>query len=222
MPDRSRTDGGLQAELRWYEGLEVVVRTLAADRDKRLRPRAVRLLAQLATRESVLAAAEAVVAEKDRALRLEGASALASVQEVLLRSECAELLARGVADKDRDVRVAFASIAARRDDAKALGVLRDEGVTHPDHHFRELAAVALARQGDPAGEHVLVAMLGRDRIPGVDDPALVRELLVREQVELCALLAKLHTDSGQAALERARKSAHEAVRAAAEAALAGW
>jgi HEAT repeat protein len=193
---------------------------LCADKNKELRRRGVAALARLRTRESVAAAAAAVVAEKDAALRRELASSLFSVQEIFRRADTAASVKAGVADKDAIVRVAFASLSPP-DFAPAIPVLEADGLGSADHHVRESAAMELGERGDASGEGVLVSMLARTSMPGVtDDPALMERLLVREQVAICRILGKLGTPGGKAALEKAKSSKFDAVRKAAEAALA--
>lgn len=192
---------------------------LASDTRKDLRSRAVTALARLRTRESVVAAATAVLAEKDPAVRREAVNALFSVWEIFRRAPTQDLVRRGIADKERDVRIAFATLSAH-DDAAATAVLRKEGLSHPDHHFRESAAVELGLRGDGSGESVLLGMLSRSKLPGIDDAALMERLMIREKVQICGILGKLATDAGKAALRKAAASGPEAVRKAAEAALA--
>jgi len=194
--------------------------SLTSSSEKELRRRGVVLLARLLTKESALAAARAVTTEKDGGIRREGGSALFSVREILVRCDSAEVFAAGLAHSDRDLRVVFALIAAPVGGDTALAVLRDDGLTHSDHHFREDAALTLGRQGDAAGEKILISMLSRTRMPGIDDPELMAELLIAEQVEICDVLGRLGTEKGRTALEKATKSRHEAVRAAARKALA--
>ncbi len=216
----------------WEMALERVGRTptrashdafveLTRAKDKALRARAVPALCALHTRESVLAAAAAVLAEKDRGLRRDGAWRLFSVQEIFKRSESAEVLKQGLADKDADVRYVFA-VLAPPDDADAVRILRDEALKNSDHHIRETAALELGERGDASGEALLATMLTRSRLPGFDagDEELMTRLLVTEQVAVCRAFAKLGTERGKAALEKATKSPHQAVRAAAEKALA--
>ncbi len=196
---------------------------LTSSKRKELRGRAVHALTMLRTRESVAAAAKAVAAEKDRKLRREAASALLSVREIVTRADAAESVKAGLADKDKSVRVIFALLAAEGD-ATALAVLEKDGIGHSDHHFRESAAIELAHRGSAAGEPILIKMLQRKRIPGLEDagPELATRQLVREHVEICRLLGKLETEKGKAALEIAKKSPHELVRKAATKALETW
>lgn len=196
---------------------------LTVHADPKLRRRGVVALARLRTKESVAAAAKAVVAEKDTAARRDGATALFAAREILGRADAAETIRAGLADKDAAVRLGFAFLAPPGDE-RAVAVLKASGLADADHHVRESAATELARRGDGAGERILVDMLARKRMPGVDpgDAALGERLLVREQVEICTLLAKLKSARGKAALESARKSPFEKVRAAAEKALEGW
>jgi len=195
---------------------------LAASSKKELRIRAVHGLVALKTAESSLAAAQAVVDEKDAKARREAASALFSVREILRRSAAAELVLKGLADKDALVRFEFALVAPH-DLELAAEVLRKDGLKSGDHHVRESAAVELGLRGDASGEATLVAMLMRSQMPGMEDDAeLGRRFLIREQVEICAILGKLGTASGRAALEKAKSnSPHEAVRKAAAEALGG-
>lgn len=193
---------------------------MTASREKEIRRRGVTLLTRLRTKESTMAALTVVVAEKEKSLRRAGASALFSVREIVTRCDSAAALATGLADQDRDVRVCFALLASPAGGDAPLAVLRENGITHEDHHYREDSAMALGRRGDAAGEKILIGMLGRAKIPGLDDPELGVKLLIAEQVEICEILGKIGTEAGRGALEKARKSKHEAVRAAAEKALA--
>lgn len=192
---------------------------LASDPAKESRRRAVAALARLRTREGVVAAATAILAEKDAALRRESASVLFSVQEIFRRAPTEDVVRKGIADRDAIVRIDFALLAPH--DVEAAGeVLRKEGLKSGDHHVRESAAVALGRRGDGAGEGILVGMLARARLPGIDDEALMERLMIREKVEICGILGKLATDSAKAALRKAASAGPEPVRKAAEDALA--
>lgn len=192
---------------------------LTRDAKKEVRQRALRGLVGLRTRESTLAAAEAVLAEKDSAIRADGAYALFAVCEIFVRCETGDAVARGLADKNGRVRYVFAMLAAA-DDETAKTVLRGtDGLKSSDHHVRESAATELGERGDASGESVLIAMLGRTKLPGIDDPALMERLLIDEQVRVCAILGTLGTPSGRTALEKAKKSKHSAVAAAAVRAL---
>lgn len=192
---------------------------LAGDKDKDLRGRAITALCRLATRESVVAATEAVLGEKDRALRRLAASTLFSVQEVFRRCDLAAATEQGLADQDGELRITFALLAPR-DCAAAVPVLLADGLGSRDHHTRESAALELGHRGDAAGEKVLAGMLARTKLPGLDDAELNARYLVREQVEVCAVFGGLRTKTAVAALEKARRSPHAAVRTAAEAARA--
>ena len=194
---------------------------LAASKKKELRVRAIHALCGLYTKESVLAATNALLADKDVTSRRSSASALASVSEIFGRCDATALLERGIADSDGDVRFIFACLAPA-DHAAALAVLKNDGLKNKDHHFREDAAAELAERGDAAGEPILIALLTRTKIPGFDGgDELMTKVLVREQTHICALLGKLDTETGKAALKKALESSpHEAVRKAAEAALA--
>lgn len=191
---------------------------LARSPKKELRGRAITALTWLPTRESALAAAQAVLAEKDVGLRRDGASALHAVREILRRCDSLELIQTGIADKDASVRVTFALLAPA-DLEPAKDLLRKEGLKHSDHHVRESAALELGRRGDSAGESILIAMLARTKLPGIDDPALNERYLIEEHVAICEVLAQFDSDAARKALEKAAKSPHEAVRKAAEAAL---
>lgn len=192
---------------------------LAKDPKKEVRQRAVRGLAGLRTRESTLAAVEAVLAEKDATARADGAYALFAVSEIFARCDTGDAVARGLADKNTHVRYVFAMLAAPDDEA-AKAVLRGkDGLGSSDHHVRESAATELGERGDAAGENVLVAMLSRNKLPGIDDPALMERLLIEEQVRVCAILGKLGTKAGRSALEKAAKSKRDAVAEAARRAL---
>lgn len=194
---------------------------LAESGKKDVRTRAVAAMARMRTTESSLAAARAVLAEKDAKARRAAAAALFSVREILRRADAAELVLAGLADKDALVRVEFALIAPHDLEQAGL-VLRKDGLKHSDHHVRESAAVELGRRGDAAGEKLLIAMLARETLPGMeDDPETGARYLVREQVELCEILGRLGGDAARAALTKAKSSSpHDAVRKAAEAALA--
>lgn len=197
---------------------------LAAHSDKELRRRAVHALVRMQTRESTVAATDAVLSEKDAPLRRELASALFAVQEIVVRCDALAKVVAGVADRDREVRITFALLAASRGGDEVLAVLRDEGLKSTDHHTRESAATALGLRGDGSGEAVLVSMLKRKRLPGFDrgDEETMLRYLVREQVQVCGILATLRTPKGRAALQAAAKSAQPQVREAATKALAGW
>lgn len=192
---------------------------LAASKKKELRVRAIHALCALYTEESVLAATNALLADKDPASRRESASALSSVSEIFRRSKSTALVERGLADASGDVRFSFACLAPL-EHAGALAVLKNDGLKHKDHHFREQAAVELGERGDAAGESLLVALLARTKIPGFDGgDELMTKVLVHEQTHICEVLGKLGTDAGKTALKKALESPHEAVRKAAEAAL---
>lgn len=194
---------------------------MSTNRKKELRGRAYTGLAALRTREGVLAAANAILDERDAALRRESASLLFSVREVLRRSDAAEAFQRGIADKDAGVRVAFALLAPIENES-AITVLRDQGLKNRDHHIRESSALALGRRGDVAGEKVLVSMLARKKLPGfgAGDQELMSRMLSTEKVMVCQILGAFGTKTAISALRKATKSQDGEVRAAAEAALA--
>lgn len=183
--------------------------------------RAMTLLAQLKTKESSLAGARLVLAEKDAKARREAAGALFSVREILRRSDAADLIQSGLADKDALVRVEFALVAPH-DLELAAEVLRKDGLRSSDHHTRESAAFDLGLRGDASGGSILVSMLLRSKMPGMEeDPELSDRYLILEQVRICEIFGKLGTEAGKAALSKAKaNSPHEAVRKAAAAALA--
>lgn len=192
---------------------------LARDAKKEVRSRGVAALVRLRTREGVVAATAAVLAEKDAALRREMAGWLFASQEIFRRCDVADAVRKGLEDKDAGVRIAFASLSPR-DTALAISVLRADGLKSGDHHVRESAAEELAERRDGSGESVLIGMLARTRLPGIDDPALAERMLVEEQVRVARLLGRVCTDPGIAALKKAAKSSkHEAVRRAAQSAL---
>jgi hypothetical protein len=201
------------------KGVHDALVALTTDAKKPMRERAIRALAGLRTRESVLAAATAILAEKDKVLRREAASALFAVSEIFKRSESAELVKAGLADTERDVRCVFAMLAPK-DDAAALAVLKADGLKHPDHHVRESSAVELGRRGDKSGESVLIGMLGWTKLDVSNDPAFNDRMLAEQQEEVCAILGTFGTATAKAALEKAKTSRLESVRKAAEAALA--
>jgi HEAT repeat protein len=190
------------------------------DNRKELRLRAIAALSRLCTKESAMAVANAVLAEKDAGTRKSAASAMFAVGEVLKRCDFAATLGKGLADKDVEVRVAFAMLSPPADAAAAL-VLRNDGLKHSDHHVRESAATELAERGDPAGESLLLGMLSWTRVPGLEgDADFLERQLIRQQVQICAALGKLGTATAKAALTKASSSRFEAVRKAAAAALA--
>lgn len=192
---------------------------LTSDKKKDVRLRAVNALALLRTRESVIAAATAVLGEKDTATRRQGADALFQVQEIFRRCDVAELVKKGLADKDVGVRLDFAQMSPR-DVEEAAAVLRADGIKHSDHHIRESSALELGERGDASGESILIGMLARTRMPGVeDDEALSDRLVIAEQTDICRIFGKLRTEAGKAALQKATKSKFEAVRKAAAEAL---
>lgn len=191
---------------------------LTADPKKELRSRAITALAEQRTKEGVVAAATAVLAEKDTGLRRDAASILYAVGEILRRADAKELIQRGLADKEVMVRIAFATLSPRDLEA-ATAVLRTDGLKHSDHHVREQTAVELGLRGDGAGEALLVNMLARAKLPGIDDPVLMERLMTREKVEICGILGTLGTETAKAALRKATASTSESVRKAAKAAL---
>lgn len=197
--------------------LEALV-ALTSDPKREVRSRAITALAEQRTKEGVVAAATAVLGEKDAGLRRDAASVLYSVGEILRRSDAKDLTQRGLGDREVMVRLAFAMLSPR-DLAAAISVLRTDGLKHADHHVRESSAVELGLRGDGAGEALLVAMLARARLPGIDDPALMERMMTREKVEICDILGKLGTETAKAALRKAAASTSEPVRKAATAAL---
>lgn len=228
-------DDALLASLRdvrsttWHETVESRVapprrvllerlKELGTEKRADVRARATTALVMMRTKDAVRAAVDAVLAESDKSARVAGASALYSVVEIYRRMDLEEATRRGLADKESAVRFAFAWLAPD-DFADAVPVLKRDGLANSDHHVKESAAFALARHGDAAGESILCSMLARDKIPGVDDADMNTRMLVREQVDVCRLLGKLATKGAIAALERATRSKHEAVRAAAAKAL---
>ena len=196
---------------------------MLGDRNKEVRKRAVAALALLRTRESVVAAVRAAATEKDRKTQREMASQLLSVREIVIRCDAAEGLRTGLQAQDASVRITFALLAPG-DDPEALRILRVDGVGHSDHHFRESAAIALARRGDAGGEAILIKMLRRSRLPGFDagDRQIMERYLAREQVEICGLLRALASAEGKVAVVAAKKSRLPTVAAAAATALESW
>jgi hypothetical protein len=193
---------------------------LAKSPQKATRLQAIGALARLRTRESVVAATHAVLAEKDAKTRGEAASLLFSVQELFKRCDAKDSVAGALTDKNADVRFVFAMLAPPDlEDAKKI-LRSGDGLKNSDHHNRESAALELGKRGDPAGESILIAMLARPKLPGVDDPQLGEKLLIDEHIAVCQVLGTFGTKPAQAALEKAKKSPHEAVRVAAEKALA--
>lgn len=195
---------------------------LTTDKNKEVRVRGVRGVVGLRTRESTLAAARAVLDEKDAKTRGEAAYTLFAVCEIFKRcdsSESSECVERGLADKAGPVRYVFAMLAPHDLEAAKVILRGSDGLKSSDHHVRESAAMELGKRGDPAGESVLIALLARAKMPEIDDPDLMKRLLIEEQVQICAILGKLGTKPGRAALEKAKKSPHAAVSKAAAAAL---
>ncbi len=193
---------------------------LASGSKKELRTRALVAMARLNTKESTLELARRVLDEKDAKVRRDAAVALFSVREIVRRSDSRALVERGLADADALVRLEFALVAPHELEL-AGAILRKDGLRNSDHHVRESAAVELGRRGDAAGEKLLIEMLTRSRLPGMErDSDVAVRLLVQEQVELCDILGRLDSAAARAALAKARShSPHEAVRAAAKAAL---
>lgn len=194
---------------------------MAADADKEMRRRAVHGFAQLRTKDSVMAASAAVLAEKDKTHRKEMASVLFSVEEIFTRCDSLEAVKQGIADKDSSLRFVYAMLAPD-DLEEAKAVLRgSDGVGNSDHHVRESAALELGLRGDGAGMSILTGLLSRTKIPGFDGgEALMQKLLIREQVDICKAMAKIATPAAKAALEKAKASKLQPVRDAAVAALA--
>lgn len=193
---------------------------LAGDRRKELRLRAITALTWLRTKESSLAAAEAVLAEKEPEVRRDTIGCLYSVEEILRRSDSAAVVAKGLADKDATVRIVFASLAPL-DDPAATAVLRNDGLKHPDHHVREASAQDLGERGDGAGESILIGILSRSKPADLSDDAATNERLMTEgQARACAALGKIGTATARAALAKAAASRFPVVREAAAKALA--
>ncbi len=193
---------------------------LAMGSNRELQLRGAVGLTQLRTKESVLTAARAILAQVDPGARRKSASAMPQVREILRRCEGApEIFAAGLKDKDGSVRFSFAESSLHGTEG-AIEVLIADGLKASDHHLREEAATELARRGNDSGVPLLAQMLARKSMPGVDDEDLMRRLLTQEQVEICGLLGQLDVPLARAALEKALKSRLEPVRHAAEAALA--
>ncbi|MBK6942001.1 MAG: hypothetical protein IPH13_17620 [Planctomycetes bacterium] len=201
--------------------LQAALDVLVLDPSKEMRKRGIHALTRLRTREGTIAAAKAVLAEKDKALRRETASALFSVEEIFRRCEgVAESVKQGMADTERDVRFVFAMLSAK-DDPSAIAILKKDGLGNPDHHVRESAALELGRRGNVAGEKILIGILDWTKLDVSDDPALNERLLAEQQTQVCEVLGTFESASAKAALEKARKSKLAAVREAAERALKG-
>lgn len=201
------------------KSLQAALEALTVDANEELRRRGIQALTRVRTREATIAATKAVLAEKDKTLRREAASALFAVEEIFRRCDgTAELVKQGMVDLERDVRFVFAMLS-NRDDADAIPVLKKDGLGNPDHHVRESAALELGRRGNVAGEKILIGILGWTKLDASDDPALNERLLTEQQVEVCDVLGGFGTATAKAALEKARKSKLPAVREAAERAL---
>jgi HEAT repeat protein len=216
--DDNWAEAALALQARPHRAIHDGLVALAASGKAELRLRALTALAWLRTRESVVAAAERVLAEKDPKTRFGATSALYAAQEVYRRADTAALTQAGLVHADKNVRIDFALLAPLDVEA-AVPVLQKDGLRSSDHHVRESAAVALGKRGDGSGEKILREMLARKTMPGVDDPELGTRLLVEEQTELCEILGKLGSKTAVGALEKALRSPHEAVRAAARKAL---
>lgn len=208
-----------QLGMRPTKSLQAALEDLSVDPNKEMRARGIQALTRLRTREGTIAAAKAVLAEKDKALRRQAASALFSVEEIFRRCDgVAELVKQGMADTERDVRFVFAMLSAR-DDAAAVAVLKKDGLGHSDHHVRESAALELGSRGDESGEKILIGILGWTKLDVSEDPALNERLLTEQQTAVCEVLGSFKSATAKAALEKARKSKLAAVREAAERAL---
>lgn len=177
---------------------ELVKMTTSDSKDAR--QRGIAALALLRTKESVVAAAEAVLKEKDATVRRAAASSLFAAWEVFRRAPTQDLVKLGLADKDAAVRFDFAMLSPL-DCADAVPVLKADGLRNGDHHVRESAAMELGRRSDASGEAILVSMLQRARIPGVDDPEMSEKMTIREKVQVCAILGRLRTAAAKAALK---------------------
>jgi HEAT repeat protein len=195
---------------------------LSAGKSKEIRGRAMFALANLRTKESVVAATKALLAEKDAATRRTAASAIGSVREIFMRSDGAsESLLAGMKDADPTVRFIFASMSPP-DTEGAIEILKKDGLGNGDHHVREDAAFELGKRGDASGESILIDVLTRKSIPGIQtDAETMKRVMIREQIAVCEILGKLGTPGAKAALKRAASSGLEPVRKAAEEALAG-
>lgn len=204
-------------------GVHDAMLALSTHKQRELRGRAIWGLCALHTKVSVMAASEAILTEKDAGLRHDNSSALYSVEEIFRRCDSLAAVERGLQDADVGVRLTFATLSPRDHEA-GTAVLREVGLTNRDHHVRESSAEELGLRGDAAGESILISMLARTKMPGVDksDAELGERLLIEEHVRMCAILGKLGSKNGQAALEKALKSPHEAVRDAAKKALDGF
>ena len=100
-----------------------------------------------------------------------------------------------------------------------LGVTQVAFAAHIGVPARRVYEIVRGRRGDASGESILISMLARAKLPGMDDPVLGEKYLIEEQVAVCEVLGKFDTDTSRAALQKATKSPHEAVRKAAEASL---
>jgi hypothetical protein len=201
-------------------GVHEALVKLAGDPRKELRSRAMTALAWLRTKESALALAAAVLAEKDPGLHRDAASGLFAVEEILRRSDSAELLTKGLQDKDATVRIIFATLAPP-DDAVAAEVLRKDGLKHSDHHMRESVAQELGERGDGSGEGILIGLLSRTKVPALSGDAEFDEKLMAEgQARACFALGKIGSATARSALSKATASRFLLVQRAATKALA--
>lgn len=191
---------------------------LTQHKDKALRLRAVQALCRLATRESVVAATTAILAEKHSKTRTQASSALFSVQEIFVRSPAAiKLAADGLEDSVKLVRVTFALLCAAAEVDGAVAILQKDGVRNSDHHIREAAALTLGRLGDGSGTKTLLSMLSRKAIPGLEglQESSRREQLSHEKVQVCAALGAIGNPKTLSALKKAASSKLPGVSAAA-------
>ena len=186
---------------------------LAGNKQPEIRARAATTLLMMGVDEPLRAGLSLARQDKDKKVRLRLASALFQVLGALEASSLIDEVAKGLSDRDQNVRTAFALVLGRLGDQRALPVLKT-GLKNRDHHVRESAAEALAELGSDAGVNVLIGMLSRKKHPG--GSALPEQVVIDEKIRICGYLARLRAKKALTALKRAARSKNPELAAAAK------
>ncbi len=205
---------------------------LTRQKQEELRARAGFVLAKARSKESLTAAVQLALTDKSVEVRKTVASYLLSdAAGLLTKAGLLEETRKGLADKNEDVRFAFAMILAKSGDKDATPILKAM-LKHSDHHRREAAAESLAELGDDSGAAVLIKML---EYTEKNHPLLIAngemkkdknswdrllKLIDEERIRVCGHVAKLKITKAKSALEKLSASPNAPVAEAARTALA--
>lgn len=197
------------------------------------RRRAALVLSKIPSKASLGPALAVAVGDPDPKVRQDVALYLNAdgTPSLLSEAKLLEPARKGLEDKIKEVRYAFALILSKVGDKAAIPTLKSM-LKKRDHHIKESAAEGLAELGDDSGARVLIKMI---RYTDRNHPFLVAnkevkrepkswarllETVDQERIRVCGHLEKLKCTKAKKALEKLRDRARPAVKEAAMKALA--